>query len=197
MPFPLAHPAAVLPLRRWSIRYLSFVALLLGTITPDLSYCLEQYKVDVLAHSLRGCVIFSLPVGWILVLISFRVGEPLVGLLPAPHRQVLLPACCHRRQPWFAVPLSVLIGAMTHVFWDSFTHDTGWFVERSDFLQSTLFAWNGHSFQMYRLVWHVSTWVGLLLLYRAYADHLKKCAPTADLLSTDEKQRYVLWASLL
>src|SRR5712671_2458295 len=115
MPFPLAHPAAVLPFRRSSKHYLNFVALLIGSITPDLSYCLEKYDVDKLAHSIHGCFIFSLPVGWV---------------------------------------LSLLIGAGTHVFWDSFTHETGWFVERSAFLQSILFSLDGHSFRMYRLLWH-------------------------------------------
>src|SRR5882724_7982305 len=143
MPFPLAHPAAVLPFRRSSKHYLNFVALLIGSITPDLSYCLEKYDVDKLAHSIHGCFIFSLPVGWVLWLIFLSVSEPLISLLPAPHRQALLPACRRRAQPWFAVPLSLLIGAGTHVFWDSFTHETGWFVERSAFLQSILFSLDG------------------------------------------------------
>ena len=118
MPFPLAHPAAVLPFRRWSNHSLNFLALVIGAITPDLGYCLDRYDVDKLTHSVRGCFIFSLPVGWVWWMIFRSLSEPLVSLLPAPHRQALLPGCRRMDQPWFAVPLSLLIGAGTHVFWD-------------------------------------------------------------------------------
>ena len=134
MPFPLAHPAAVLPLRRCSPHWFNFAALVIGSITPDLSYCLQKYGADLLAHSLRGCFFFSLPVGWVLVWVFYSIAEPVVSLLPAPHRQALAPLCRKLSQPWFVVPLSVLIGAGTHVLWDSVTHETGWFVERSSFL---------------------------------------------------------------
>ena len=197
MPFPLAHPAAVLPFRRCSTPYLNFVALLIGSVTPDVGYCLERYDVDLLAHSIRGCFIFSLPLGWVLVLIFHAVCEPLVGLLPARHRQALLPLCRKRKQPWLAVPVSLLIGAATHVFWDSLTHDTGWFVERSSFLQWVLLSWNGHAFHVHRLLWHASTWIGLLLLYRAYAKTLNGSALQANVSAAEEKRRYALWTCLL
>jgi len=197
MPFPLAHPAAVLLFRRWSNHSLNFLALVIGAITPDLGYCLERYDVDQLTHSVRGCFIFSLPVGWVWWLIFRSLAEPLVSLLPAPHRQALLPACRRLVQPWFAVPLSLLIGAGTHVFWDSFTHDTGWFVERSSFLQSKLFSLDGHSFQIYRLLWHLSTWFGLLVLYRVYIATLKRSTATEKVFSVEEKRRYARCACLL
>jgi hypothetical protein len=171
--------------------------LVIGAITPDLSYCLEKYDVDLLAHTLRGCFFFSLPVGSVLVWVFYAIADPVVSLLPAPHRQALAPLCRKLIQPWFVVPLSVLIGAGTHVFWDSFTHETGWFVERSSFLQLTLFEWHGHSFRAYRLLWHLSTWVGLFLLYRAYARMLKESGASGRILAPDEKRRYALWAGLL
>jgi Domain of unknown function (DUF4184) len=197
MPFPLAHPAAVLPFRRCSTRYLNFVALVVGAITPDLSYCLEKFDVDILAHSVRGCFLFSLPVGWVLIGVFYALGEPIVDALPAPHRQALLPLCRIPSQLWFAVPLSLLIGSGTHVFWDSFTHETGWFVERSSFLQVKLFSRDGHSFRVYRLLWHLSTWVGLFLLYRVYASVLRTSPGAADSLCAEERRRYALWAGLL
>ena len=38
MPFPLAHPAAVLPFRRYCSRWLNFPALVIGSLVPDLGY---------------------------------------------------------------------------------------------------------------------------------------------------------------
>jgi hypothetical protein len=195
MPFPLAHPAAVLPLRR--VRQLNFGALLIGAITPDLSYCFERYHLDAYGHTIAGCFGFSLPVGWLFVLIFHVLRDPLVRLLPAPHRQALLMSFRKPGPRWFAVPLSVVIGAATHVFWDAFTHEVGWFVERSSFLQMKLFTVEGRSFRMYRLLWHVSTWAGLLLLCRAYLQTLKECTGSARLFAAAERSRYALWAAIL
>ena len=195
MPFPLAHPAAVLPFRRF--KHLNFSALLIGAITPDLSYCLERYDLDDFAHTVRGCFGFSLPVGWLAVLIFQAVRDPLVKLLPAPHRQALLQSFRKPNPAWFAVPLSVLIGAATHVFWDSFTHEVGWFVERSTFLQMKLFTIDGHHFRMYRLLWHVSTWAGLFLLCRAYLQTLKERTGSGRVFVPEERRRYALWAAIL
>src|SRR2546430_9438136 len=91
MAFPLAHPAAVLPLRRFCSKHLNFTALLIGAIVPDLSYFPDGIGLGHFAHTLRGCFGFSLPVGWLAMLIFYGVGEPLLRGLPAPHRDVLLP----------------------------------------------------------------------------------------------------------
>ena len=195
MPFPLAHPAAVLPLRH--VKHLNFSALLIGAITPDLSYCLERYDLDVFAHTVRGCFGFSLPVGWLFVLIFQTVRDPLVKLLPAPHRQALLRSFRKPDPAWFAVPLSVVIGAVTHVFWDSFTHEAGWLVERSSFLQMKLFTVDGYHFVMYRLLWHISTWAGLFFLWRAYLQKLRELTGSTQLFVPEERRRYALWAAIL
>lgn len=197
MPFPLSHPAAILPLRR--VRQLNFAALVIGSITPDLSYCLERYDIDLLAHSLRGCLLFSLPVGWLLVGVFRAISQPLVDLLPSAHRRALQPACHSWDQPWFAVPVSVVIGAATHVVFDAFTHETGWWVERSSFLQWKLFSVAGHRFQVFRLLWHLASWTGLFLLWRTYRRVLRApgAAPRTAAETATDRHRYALWLGLL
>src|SRR5437762_2617545 len=54
MPFPLAHPAAVLPLRRYCPRFLSFPALVIGSIAPDFGYCFGDLNVEDLSHRSPG-----------------------------------------------------------------------------------------------------------------------------------------------
>ena len=66
MPFPLAHPAAVLPFRRYCPHWLNFTALLVGSVSPDLGYLFGPLKVDVLSHTLAGSVLFCLPAGYAL-----------------------------------------------------------------------------------------------------------------------------------
>ena len=55
MPFTFAHPAAVLPLKRFTPGWLSFPALLVGTVTPDLAYLFANKQIDEVAHRSVGC----------------------------------------------------------------------------------------------------------------------------------------------
>ncbi|HXT40476.1 MAG TPA: DUF4184 family protein [Candidatus Angelobacter sp.] len=201
MPFPLAHPAAILPFRRWSGRWLDFSALVIGAVTPDLSYCFltdaGRYGVGGFAHSLGGCLGFSLPVGWMLTLLFYSVGGPLVERLPAPHREVLVPRCRQFPRSWHTIPLSVLIGAITHVFWDAFTHETGWFVERSDLLQQILFTVNNRPFRVYWLLWHLSTWTGIGLVSWFYARAVKRRTGSGRLFLVGETGLYFKWFGVL
>jgi len=40
--FPVAHPAAVLPLRRFAPRHLDFAARVIGALSPDFACALDQ-----------------------------------------------------------------------------------------------------------------------------------------------------------
>ena len=130
MPFTLAHPAAVLPLvhRGRARGKLIGSALVIGAMAPDVPYFAGQFALGDLAHSwaavptLDLAITVALAALWHLVL---RV--PLVGLLPARwaaaadqltaprEKRIRLPAV-----PWFV--LSAVIGTVTHVAWDDFTH---------------------------------------------------------------------------
>ena len=93
MPFPLAHPAAVLPLRRYCPQRLSFPALAIGSLTPDASYCLGEKEGGAFGHSLLGSVVFCLPVGILLLALFYGLRAPVVRMLPAPYPQAFLPLC--------------------------------------------------------------------------------------------------------
>src|SRR6185503_14629770 len=94
MPFPLAHPAAVLPLRRFCPRYLSFPALIIGSLSPDLGYLSGSFRLDVFSHRfLAGSFGFCLPAGLLLLLAFYLVRSRVVGILPARYRPVLSPLC--------------------------------------------------------------------------------------------------------
>jgi Domain of unknown function (DUF4184) len=132
VPFTLAHPAAVLPLvRRGRARgKLIGSALVFGAMAPDVPYFAGAFALGDAAHSWAAVptldlgITVALAAVWHLVL---RV--PLVGLLPARWAaaadqltaprggriRIRLPAV-----PWFV--LSAVIGTVTHVVWDDFTH---------------------------------------------------------------------------
>jgi len=60
LPFTLAHPAAVLPLRRTG---LVFSALVVGSMAPDFPYFLSVSDAIRWGHSTRGVFLFCLPFG--------------------------------------------------------------------------------------------------------------------------------------
>ena len=125
MPYPFAHPAAILPLVRPMGRFAVPSALAIGCMVPD-----AWYLVPLLtrgdSHGLGGLLGFCLPAG-LLAYLAFHqlLKQPLLALLPYGLASRLagvmvkgLPAAS-----WGAVALSVLVGAATHLGWDWLTHE--------------------------------------------------------------------------
>src|ERR1035441_6750811 len=121
MPFPLAHPAAVLPLRRYCPRYLSFPALIIGSLSPDFGYLFGHLHVDWFLHRFwAGNFGFCLPVGLLVVWLFYLARAPLLKIHPDPYRELFWPLCRRPAAPWPVLPVSVLVGAWTHDLLDSF-----------------------------------------------------------------------------
>ncbi len=140
MPFTLAHPAAVLPLRR--VPLLLTVPLIIGAVSPDIPYylpaALSQY-IPQGTHTLRGTVMLDVPMGMMVLLMLWLMRVPLTAPLGARARTLCVGAMQRfgsRPLHWVRAPLSVLIGAWTHVLWDSFTHPNDWMVRRIALLRA-------------------------------------------------------------
>ncbi|WP_350276937.1 DUF4184 family protein [Kribbella sp. HUAS MG21] len=141
MPFTLAHPAAVLPLFR---RPFVASALVAGAVAPDLLYVGPLYRIATqyvhgdftltLTHELTSALWLD-PLLALLLLAVFNLvlKRPLIALAP-PALAARLPVLDRLRLPgakallWMVV--SAVVGALTHVVWDSFTHGDGYFVRQ-------------------------------------------------------------------
>jgi hypothetical protein len=129
MPFPLAHPAAVLPLRRFCPRYLNFPALIVGSLSPDAGYAFGSLHLYHFSHRpLAGTFGFCLPVGLVAVLGFYLVRLPVVRLLPECHQRTFLPLCQRPVGSPFLIPISLVLGALTHELLDALTHPEYWLV---------------------------------------------------------------------
>ncbi|MGZ4814737.1 MAG: DUF4184 family protein, partial [Terriglobales bacterium] len=131
MPFTLAHPAIVLPLRRTG---LVFSALVIGSLTPDFPYFLFVSNEIRWGHSSRGIFLFCLPIGIaILWLFHHLLKRPLVALAPEFGRRRIAESDLQFRfgplQRFAWILVSLLIGIISHILWDGFTHDHGYFVK--------------------------------------------------------------------
>lgn len=173
MPFTLAHPAAVVPLGR-ADRRLDLVALVVGSLMPDLPYMLLVGPSREVTHTLGASVWFAVPTGIVALAFARRTGlQVLRGVLPAGVRRRIPPQGGTEAggtvRRWTLAVGCLWLGALTHVAWDAFTHSTSPLVQSSAFLRTTLFTVGGIRLEVFNLLQHGGTALGLLLLtYWAY-----------------------------
>nr|WBO77352.1 DUF4184 family protein [Streptomyces sp. SBE_14.2] len=141
MPFTLSHAAAVLPAVRTDGtgrgRLLPAV-LVAGSFSPDLTYYAASAVPDAMVfgdvtHSFAGVLTVDVVLAWALVGLWLLVREPLVALLPRARqdRPAALLRCGAPRariRPELALwgYVSAVLGSLTHVVWDAFTHLDRW-----------------------------------------------------------------------
>jgi len=164
MPFTLAHPAAVLPLRRF--RFLLTVPLVIGSVVPDVPYYFPRRIAQLWndTHTLDGSFFICLPLGMALLVAVVLLRDPLTVLLSPRARTACLRSIeefAKRPMHWPIALLSLLIGTWTHIGWDSFTHPDGWMTMRVAALGApiSLFGWDT---TMSHLLQYVSSIVGLV-----------------------------------
>ncbi|QKV79672.1 DUF4184 family protein [Amycolatopsis sp. Hca4] len=155
MPFTLSHPAAVLPLARGPLVPSALVA---GSVAPDVFWFVPRPLPDVglsKTHEFASALWLD-PLIALLLLALFHVllKRPLLALVPQPLAERLPRHFSRRRPGWIA--LSLVLGALTHVGWDAFTHESGGFA----FLRIPLVT----GVDVGRLIQLVSTIAGAVVL---------------------------------
>ncbi|MBC2905837.1 DUF4184 family protein [Streptomyces cupreus] len=141
MPFTLSHAAAVLPAVRTDGTGRSRLVpavLVAGSFGPDMTYYAAgavpgAMEFGDVTHSFAGVFTVDVAIAWALVGLWLLMREPLVALLP-PARQGRVAALLRCGAPrarvgpelvvWWYV--SAVLGALTHVVWDAFTHLDRW-----------------------------------------------------------------------
>lgn len=170
MPFTLSHPAAILPLHRWSNARLPLAALTIGSISPDVPYFLPA-TLSAESHSLLGVFYLCWPIGVTLWFVfEFLLKQPTLDLMPRSLRaRFSYEKAAITGRSIFYVSIALLLGALTHIIWDSFTHSSSPVVAQFQFLRLTVLTVGGESVRLYKFLEHVSTIVGLLILAYAVA----------------------------
>jgi hypothetical protein len=163
MPFTISHAAAAIPFRRTR---LVISALIIGCMAPDFEYFLHGRMIGRLSHNYRGAFEFCLPATLLLLLLfHWLLKRPVAALLPTSvqRRIVFEPFSFWPLARFLVICLSILIGVATHLFWDSFTHNGRWAVERLPWLQQTTHIL-GRDMANYKVAQNISTLLGLVLL---------------------------------
>ncbi len=164
MPFTTSHPAVVLPLKKLWPGWFS----LAGAMAPDLQYfLLADTTYRGISHSWPGLFTVCLPLGIVFAFAFHRLFKrQFIANLPRPLDRALSGLAVSEFRPatlreWLVLIYSMLIGALSHFFWDSFTHFDGELAQRIPWLleQSTFLGLTRHNT---RWVQHVSSALGAL-----------------------------------
>ncbi|MBW8361452.1 MAG: DUF4184 family protein [Kaistella sp.] len=169
MPFTFSHPAIVLPLTFLPRKWFSLTGLVVGSLTPDFEYFLRMKIKSNYSHTIDGLFWFDLPLGLVLAFIFHNiVRDCLFDNLPAflQSRFSIFKDFDwngYFKINWFVVTISILTGAASHLFWDSFTHDHGYFVQTIPALQNAV-VFLGGSIPILKILQHSSTLLGGLTI---------------------------------
>ena len=166
MPFTISHAAAVLPLERYTRAKIPLAALMIGSMAPDFGYFLPVSMSRSSTHDLDGLFLFCWPVGLAVWLLFVHVLErPTIELLPAPWRERVAHSDTSVTLKALALAsIGILIGALTHIAWDAFTHRNTAVVEAFPLLRAELFEYRGRTLRLFVLLQYLSSVVGLLAL---------------------------------
>lgn len=167
MPFTFSHPAIVLPFKN---KYLNFSGLILGSMAPDFIYFVLFSPSSNIGHEFLGFFFFYLPMCFLINYVFYKYIQKVL-ILSMPNfilnKYIYLTKLKNTlpsKKEKLKFAISCLIGMITHVFWDSFTHISGFFVNNMDFLRGSINVFN-MSISIYKIIQHSSTIVGFLVIF--------------------------------
>ncbi|MFK8029743.1 MAG: DUF4184 family protein [Gammaproteobacteria bacterium] len=164
MPFTLTHIAAAIPIKKLTGSILPFTALAIGTMVPDMPIFFNVVSSYSQTHSLTGLFTACLPIGLVMyVIFELLVRTALLELMPWAISQRLGERSTHNAKYLAGIVAALILGAGSHVLWDSFTHHIGWGVDLVPALKTRVVLF-GHSHGYYKLLQHGSSVVLLPLM---------------------------------
>ena len=185
MPFTVAHTVAVIPLVKYLGKFGALSALIIGSMTPDFSY-FTPYLVHQRfeSHSLLGVYLFAIPMGLTIYFLYHLLMAPvIVSILPKAIQRNLHPDLFIGRLPdipAYTLIFSLVLGALTHITWDFFTHLYG-APQYFSILSVPLATIDGYDIMPYRVLQHGSTMLGMALLtFWIWTWYAKKKTPSKE-----------------
>ena len=168
MPFTFSHPAIILPLIK-KFTWISATGLIIGSMAPDLEYFSRMRILATYGHLWWDGLVFNILISLFYCFIfHFFVRNVLIDHLPNMFYQRFhdfqeLNWIDYFKANSLGVIISIIIGIYSHLFWDAFTHEWGFFVQQIPFLQSTWFDF-GYELKGYKFLQYFSSIIGLILI---------------------------------
>ena len=148
--------------------------LIIGSLIPDFEYFLRMSIKSSYSHTIDGLFWFDLPLALLFAFIFHNIiRNSLLDNLPTFLKSRFLALKQlewnkYFKKNWLAVIISVLIGASSHILWDSFTHEHGTFVGVIPSLTNKI-NFLGGQIPILKIIQHSSTLIGgLIIVYVIY-----------------------------
>jgi hypothetical protein len=168
MPLTFSHPAIVLPLKKYP--WFSMTGLIIGSMIPDFEFFIRMRMYgNAFSHTWLGLFCFDLPLGILAAFIFHNiVRNSLLENLPYVLRSRLHKFTAfnwnkHFRLHWRNVLVSLLLGIISHLFLDNFTHNYGFFVRCLPVLTYALHI-AGLNMPVYWFLQYFISAIGLVLI---------------------------------
>lgn len=169
MPFTVSHAAVVLPFSRLLVRWRLLSAVVIGAMVPDFGLLLPWRPHRFETHSTIALFTFCLPVGlacyW---LFQHLIKTPMLEVLPdgayARWRRFASPASAASGLQWLLAACGVLVGAVSHLVWDAFTHEGARGVRLIPWLEDPIMEIGSHHVGGVRLLQDGSSLIGLVIV---------------------------------
>jgi hypothetical protein len=169
MPFTISHAAAVLPFSRLLARWRVLSAAVIGSMVPDFGWFMPWRPTRFETHSADALLTFCLPVGlavyWLFQLV---IRTPIFELLPsgayARWRSSQAPADYKSLKQWLLAACGVLVGAITHLVWDAFTHQGARGLKLLPSLEDSAVEISGHRIAGPVLLQDANSLIGLAIV---------------------------------
>lgn len=167
MPWTFSHPAIVFPIKQSKIgKFLNLPALIIGSISPDLFYSIGLYNLSTKAHHFSGWFYTACPICIIVFILLSILSQPTEKILPIP----IIFNQKYNLLNLLIILFSLFIGAATHIIWDGFTHETGYFVKNISILQYNLINSPIHQqgIYVYKILQYLGSLLGVIYLLLKY-----------------------------
>lgn len=197
MPFTLAHPAAVLPFRRFCPQKLSFPALVVGSVAPDLGYWSGPFDLERISHGFFGAFYFDLPLSLLMLIIIYLLRSPIARLLPASLKDLWLAMWPRQIGTPISILISLMLGIWTHLLWDTFTHNHGWLVEHVKSLQAPVFTFHQRYFRVSHLISYACSVMGVAVLIASAAKWREQSVSSGTRAFTKTERWKLFWIACL
>ena len=169
MPFTISHVAAILPAWQWLRRRGAASAAIIGAMVPDFGFLSPWRLSRAQTHGAGALLTFCLPVGlgaW--ALFQWLVKPAWCAVFPGAWRRRLIAEHGQGRlgqwRSWLVAGGAGVVGALTHLIWDGFTHENGRGVRMLPLLEDSGPLVAGHLLPLYRWLQLGSSVLGLGLV---------------------------------
>ncbi|RDC66085.1 DUF4184 family protein [Adhaeribacter pallidiroseus] len=169
MPFTFSHPAIVLPFYYLPKKTRSMTGLVIGSMVPDFEKFFRMSHYDGFSHTWPAIFYFNLPLAILLSFAFHQVARnSLIDNLPLFLKKRLLPYkqfnwLRYFKNHYLVIILSILVGVVSHLTWDSLTHPGGQLFELFPILSKWI-RYPGFHMWLYVLIDRISSVIGGLVI---------------------------------